>query len=288
MAASPPHRFGQIVGNILEEILLPVLQEFCVERGLYLDRHGVRVGVRKGSKVAWEDKYGNTHDLDFAIEKDGSATERGRPVAFIEAAWRRYTKHSRNKAQEIQGAVLPIVEKYASDAPFLGAVLAGEFTTGSLHQLKSHGFEVVYFPYESIVGAFHAVGIDAAFDEDTPDDSFARCIRKIEQLSSARRKRLKDHLLTANKVPFDGFVKLPRAKLDRIVVRVIVSPLFGDSSTFSTATEAEEFIDRFDMAYTVGEFRKYELAVVFSNKDEIGGTFASKDRAKDFLRCMPS
>lgn len=106
MAQSPSHKFGQIVGNLLEDILTPVLQKFCHERGLYLDIKGPRPGVRKGRKVTWQDKYGNLHDLDFVIEKDGSPGKRGRPVAFIEAAWRRYTKHSRNKAQEIQGAIL--------------------------------------------------------------------------------------------------------------------------------------------------------------------------------------
>src|SRR6056297_3323456 len=151
MAESPSHKFGQIVGNLLEDIMRPVLQEFCDRRGLYLDIQGKRSGVRSGKKVTWLDKYGNTHDLDFVIEKGGSATSKGRPVAFIEAAWRRYTKHSRNKAQEIQGAVLPIADGYHWDKPFLGAVLAGVFTKGSLEQLDSVGFKVLYFPYESIV-----------------------------------------------------------------------------------------------------------------------------------------
>jgi hypothetical protein len=172
MAESPSHRFGQVVGNLLEEILLPELLRFCEERLLYLDRHGSRVNVRRGKKVSWEDKYGNFHDLDFVIEKDGSADVRGRPVAFIEAAWRRYTKHSKAKAQEIQGAVLPISEKFRLEAPFLGAILAGIFTLPSLEQLRSLGFNIVYLPYESIVAAFSNVGINARFDEATPDADF--------------------------------------------------------------------------------------------------------------------
>ncbi len=103
-----------------------VLQEFCGKRqGLYLDFFGERPGVRTGKKLKWEDEDKNSHELDFVIEKDGSRTEQGQPVAFIEVAWRRYTKHSRNKAQEIQGAVLPLAAKYRWDKPFLGVVLAG-------------------------------------------------------------------------------------------------------------------------------------------------------------------
>jgi hypothetical protein len=38
--------------------------------------------------------------------------------------------------------------------PFLAAVLAGVFTTGSLEQLRSLGFQVLYFPYETLIAAF--------------------------------------------------------------------------------------------------------------------------------------
>lgn len=172
MADSPSHRFGQIVGNLLEELLRPVLKKFCDDRGLYLDIQGMRSGVRQGKTVTWLDKYGNTHALDFVIEKGGTDTRRGRPVAFVEAAWRRYSKHSRNKAQEIQGAVLPIADHYNWDKPFLGAVLAGVFTEGSLDQLRSMGFKILHFPYKSIVNAFSSVGINVQFDESTPDKDF--------------------------------------------------------------------------------------------------------------------
>ena len=104
-----------------------MLQKFCAERGFYLDRKGAREGARTGKKLSWKDRYGNSHDLDFVIEKNGTRTRTGVPVAFIETAWRRYTKHSRNKIQkEIQGAVLPIAEGYKWDQPFLGAVSSGE------------------------------------------------------------------------------------------------------------------------------------------------------------------
>lgn len=45
MAKSPSHKFGQIIGNLLKEITLPILQKFCDARGLYLDKQGMR-GVR--------------------------------------------------------------------------------------------------------------------------------------------------------------------------------------------------------------------------------------------------
>ena len=49
MAESPAHTFGQYLGNLLEALFLPELDGFCLEYGLYLDKHGVRP-VRKGKK----------------------------------------------------------------------------------------------------------------------------------------------------------------------------------------------------------------------------------------------
>src|SRR4030042_370278 len=122
MAESLAHTFGQIIGNVLEEAIEPALQEFADRHGLYLDKRGSRK-AREGRRVTWTDLYGNAHDLDFVLERGGTDDVVGIPVAFIETAWRRYTKHSRNKAQEIQGAiqVLALTHKYC--CPFVGVIL---------------------------------------------------------------------------------------------------------------------------------------------------------------------
>ena len=137
MAESPAHKFGQLIGEILESTILPQLETFCSTNNLYLDHQKKVRPARSGKKVAWSDQYGNTHDLDFVIERDGTDQQIGRPVAFIESAWRRYTKHSRNKAQEIQGAILPLAEKYKWNNPFLGAVLASAGAISGIIKLIS-------------------------------------------------------------------------------------------------------------------------------------------------------
>jgi hypothetical protein len=288
MAQSPSHKFGQVIGNLLEEILLPELLRFCDERGLYLDRHGSRQAVRKGKKVAWEDRYGNSHDLDFVIEKNGSENVRGRPVAFIEAAWRRYTKHSRAKAQEIQGAVLPVAEKYERDAPFLGAVLAGHVTTPSLDQLRSQGFQIVYLPYETIIAAFRSVKIDARFDEKTPDAAFMRCVDQIAALPHGQRDRVKEAILASNRKAFEEFFAKLRRKLDRVPKRVVVLPLFGTPGDFETASEAMAFLRSFDCQQAAGAFHKYEVSVRFSNGDEIKGLVEDEREVERFLEYVTS
>ncbi len=160
MASSPSHKFGQIIGAALEATVEPMLIAFAKEHSLYFDKQGPRT-ARKGKKVSWVDKFRNSHDLDFVLEHGGSDRKIGKPVAFIESAWRRYTKHSRNKSQEIQGAILPLYETYNKEVPFIGAILAGDFTEGAITQLKSLGFSVLYFPYETLIKAFSIEGIDA-------------------------------------------------------------------------------------------------------------------------------
>lgn len=68
MAVSPSHKFGQIIGDVLEAAIEPFLRQFAQEHSLYLDRKGPRA-ARRGIKVAWVDLYGNSHDLDFVLEK---------------------------------------------------------------------------------------------------------------------------------------------------------------------------------------------------------------------------
>jgi hypothetical protein len=105
MAESPSHKFGQIIGELLEEVLRKPLMRIARRHGLYLDFKHPRKARGNKRKVCWTDHKGNKHDLDYVLEFGGSETVIGKPKAFIESAWRRYTKHSRNKAQEIQGSV---------------------------------------------------------------------------------------------------------------------------------------------------------------------------------------
>lgn len=283
MAESPAHRFGQLIGELLESVVRPQLEDFCGNQGLYLDHQKRERPARSGKKVSWTDQYGNAHDLDFVIEREGTDHQIGRPVAFIESAWRRYTKHSRNKAQEIQGAILPLAEKYRWNNPFLGTVLAGVFTEGSLDQLRSLGFQVLYFPYESLVAAFQSEGIDIAFDEGTPDHVFRKTTNRIENAPPEQMSRIRAHLVAANQAAIDSFFVALRRRLGRHVTRVVVIPLYGRVNGFTTIEAALRFLDGHMIYESSGEFRKYEIRVEFSNGDKVEAFIEAKDKVKEFL-----
>ncbi|MGE0408350.1 MAG: DNA methylase [Amphiplicatus sp.] len=209
-------------------------------------------------------------------------------MAFIEAAWRRYTKHSRNKAQEIQAAILPIAEKHAWDRPFLGVVLAGEFTKGSLDQLDSIGFKVLYFPYKSIVDAFASVEIDARFDESTPAAAFEKCISKMQALSEPQWESLKSHLIDNQRQLYDRFISELQESLDRSVESAAVVPLFGKEYGFTSLRDALAFLNEHEEKEGGGAFMRYEARIKYDNGDTIDASFRNKKDMQKFIEYIGS
>ena len=77
MAKSPAHRFGQIIGDLLEETMYEYCKPIADNHGLYMDYKHER-DARGGKKeVKWEDINGNIHKLDIVMEKDGTEAEFG-------------------------------------------------------------------------------------------------------------------------------------------------------------------------------------------------------------------
>lgn len=293
MAGSYAHRWGQIIGNLFQDSVRKTLQTVVASHGLYLDRHGDRP-ARSGQKVTWQDREGNSHDLDYVMERGGSDSVRGLPAAFIETAWRRYTKHSRNKAQEIEGAVLPLAETYSHLRPFRGCILAGVFTRSSLNQLRSRGFAVAYFPYQMVVDAFRVAGIDAAFDEDTPESALRRKVKQFDALRSSQVAEIQRDLLTRSNEPTDKpplveFVETLNACLSRSVQHVSVAVLHGSTRQLASAAAAIKYLER----YPVGQGSslaacKFEVQVRYNTGELIHGIFHQREEAIKFLQTFVS
>lgn len=283
MAQSPAHKLGQIIGDVLEAAVRTPLQSVAEELGLYLDFEHIRPARGRKKKVVWTDKHDNAHVLDYVLEIHGSEHQTGQPRAFIETAWRRYTKHSRNKAQEMQGAITPLAEKYQDTCPFLGAVLAGVFTPASLDQLKSHRFNVVYCPYETVIAAFASEGIDVSSEEDTSEKELQRKVNAFNRLSARRRKLIGGAIIDLHADQFDRFFEALRRNVNRRVQQVSVLTLSGTSHQFASVADAVRFVSDFDQLTPAKEFVRYELVIRYSNGDEVRGAFQERDSAVDFL-----
>lgn len=281
MAISPSHKFGQIIGEILENTMIKYLQEFADEHNLYLDTIGPRP-ARSGKKVSWVDSFGNKHDLDFVLERNGSPETIGTPVAFIESAWRRYTKHSRNKAQEIQGAILPLATTHNHSAPFLGVILAGVFTDGALTQLRSRNFEVLYFEYSTVTQAFSDLGLDASFDEDTSAAEFNGKIKQWEEFKN--KEKVIDQLVAINQSKLDVFLSALRNSVNRYITEIRILPLYGNTQILSSVKEAISYLETEDFSNIQGdELVRFEIKVIYSNGDKIEANFSESSNALVFL-----
>jgi len=283
MAESLSHKFGQIIGDLLELALEPHLRTFANEHELFLDKKGKRL-ARAGVKVTWIDGNNNKHDLDFVLERKGSATLVGTPVAFIESAWRRYTKHSRNKAQEIQSAILPLVAKYQSASPFIGVVLAGVFTEGAITQLKSNGFNVLYFPYETVIKAFAKFGIDATFDERTPESDFRSKITQWNALSENNKADIAKELLALNQEGVNDFFSALARSITRLIEKIIILPLHGEEAVVTNASDAINFLNQYTQINQSKPFHKYEIIIRYNIGDKIEASFRDKQDAIKFLQ----
>lgn len=282
MAKSPAHRFGQIIGHTVEDAIEPRLRQFTDRNDLYLDRESSD-RRRSGKTVRWEDAFGNTHKLDYVLEENGTVDERGDPIAFIEVAWRRYTKHSKNKAQEIQGAIRPLVTKYEDNAPFSGVVLAGVFTDNAVKQLESLGFTVLYFEYDTIQDAFEREGINAFWEEDTPEDDLQKEVDKWESLPEDRQQNIAEHLIELNRDKVDYFFTELEATITRNIEVIRVLPLSGESHSFDNLEEAIDYIESVDEEQNSGPVMRYEVQIRYDNGDEITGEFGNKKNAIGFL-----
>lgn len=283
MAEAPGHRLGQIIGDALELAIEPILRSFAEEHDLYLDKKEPRP-ARDGVKCTWVDSLGNAHDLDFVLERGGTSKKIGTPVAFVETAWRRYTKHSRAKAQEIQGAILPLLTTHSKVKPFAGAVVAGRWTDGALQQMVSSGLSVLHIDYPEIVEVFKTVGIDIDSKEDTPDSYLQEQVDAWTYLSPETQSSVGEALRNCVPGRFTTFRQQLERSISRVVRRITVLPLHGVAVEFGSVGEAIEMIESYTPPEMTPGLVRFEVIVSYTNGDRIDAEFGSAVDAMDFLR----
>jgi hypothetical protein len=292
MAKSLAHAWGQIVGDVFESTFYDMLASAAAKANVYLDYNGNEragnCGVRNDrGKLAWKDEGENWHQLDFVFERGGTKQLVGIPLAFVEIAWRRYTKHSKNKAQEIEGALLPIAQTHRHSHPFLGAIVGGVFTKTSLAQLESRGFVLIYVPYPNVIKAFASVGIDASYDEDTDETEYEAKLAAYAKLASGKRVALRQAIAISVAGEIATFTKNLHASIAREIVTILVIPLHGEGKELAKVDDAIAFISTYaDEKGSMAPAVRYEIEVRFSNGASIRGQFPTKAEATAFLRSL--
>jgi hypothetical protein len=280
MAISYSHKFGQIIGALLELAIQPHLEKFAKKNKLFLDKKGQRK-ARTGKKVTWADGKGNKHDLDFVLERGGTENKIGSPVAFVESAWRRGTRHSKNKVQEIQAAINPIALNYKTTICFKAAILGGDFTDSSMKQLESDGYSILYFPTELFVKAFKKFGLDILSDDATTEEEFKKRIHAWE--SFQKKEELFNELLNLNKNAVKDFFISFSNSVSRFIERIIIIPLHGNEAISKSITDAIDFLKEYSENKSKLPLAKYEIIIRYSAGDKIEASFKNKKDTIAFL-----
>ena len=282
---SPGHKLGQLIGNFFERFFSSRLIDLAEELGLYCDQKGFRPEVRgRKKKVTWIDNRGNAHELDYVLERNGAIDKKGVPVAFIELAWRRYTKHSRNKAGEIEAALVPLKETYSDTCNFLGAILGGEFTEGALKQLTSKDINVLYIPYRKVMDAFLVKGIDLDYPENAADDQKRALVEAWENLGPGDMLSIEQRFADSVSSNYSEFAESIKSALLRKIERIRILPLFGSEMLFASVKDAIAVVEKFDVVNASAEkFCRFESYIKFTNGDRIECSFQDRRKTIEFL-----
>lgn len=90
-------------------------------------------------------------------------------------------------------------------------------------------------------------------------------------------------MIDANRSSFKYFIEQLEESLGRAVLKIIVTPLHGCESNFNTIREAKNFLETYNEEDGQGAFKFYDVAVCYTNGDEIKANFKRKDDLIKFL-----
>jgi hypothetical protein len=243
--ASSGHKLGQLVGDWFEEyIALKQLEQVASSLGLYLD-HRFRNRACRGDKIIWMDRDGNAVDYDFVLELSGTDEKKGIPIAFFETFWRRGARHSKDKARDDSGKLMPMRATYPTTR-LLGILSAGDFTKPAQELVKTRNIDLFYIPKEQICHAWRSNGIEIDYSDDTNEELKQQITQKANLLLQQPGTK---QSIAAQLIHDMGEAVFTSYK-QRIIASVSAIPIFyritntyrGASVTFTKYTEAATYM----------------------------------------------
>jgi len=279
--ASSGHKLGQLVGDWYEEyFVFPLLQKVGESLNLFVDSRFVNRSARD-SKIIWNDLDGNSVDYDYVLEIDGSDKELGIPVAFIECFWRRGSRHSKDKARDDSGKLMPMRETYPT-ARFLGIVSAGDFTKPARELVRSREIDLFYVPKEKIVSAFGSCGLIMDYPDKLSEDEKANIVEQFDKIFTVDIKKAVQQALIKllGKATIESYVDRVRATLSalpqeiRFVLRHDSMPI-----SFETVADATAFLKSPDFKMS-SPIESYLYQVTYSDGYEFEKSASGLDELK--------
>lgn len=298
MAKSPAHKIGQLIGHMLEDIFEPLLKEVGSKTGTYLDKTNIERSSRTSKILTHIDDNGNNHGLDFVFERFGTDNKEGLPIGFIECAWRRYTKHSKNKVQEIHSAIESLANKHKAYSPFKGAILSGHYSEPSLQQLRSQGYTIIHIPYDTVIEAYEYAGFDISYDSETELTDLLYKGISIDGLSNKDISKIRRYIFKVCNIDIHYFTNNLISSLTKQIDQINITPVIEHSYNFKDTTETVKWLTScnnitdnsinlidLEITYTNGDSVKYERIEVELAVNKISfhqrlSEFAIRDQVK--------
>jgi len=226
--SSSGHKLGQLIGDWFEEyIAARLLQVVANNLNLYLD-HRFKKRNCRGDKILWQDLDGNEVDYDFVLELGGTDYKKGIPLAFFETFWRRGARHSKDKARDDSGKLLPMKGTYPT-ARVLGIISAGDFTKPAQELVYSRGIDLFFIPKEQICQAWRNQGIEIDYHDNSSEQIKQQITQQvIFALSYSNIKENIAHQLIENigNAVFNSYINRIIANISAIPIRYQITIVY--------------------------------------------------------------
>lgn len=271
--SSAGHKLGQLVGDWFQDYFVtPLLQEVAGKLGLFLDhRTCVRTHDARGDKILWADEDRNAVDYDFVMELDGSPGRRGIPVAFLECFWRRGARHSKDKARDDSGKLMPMRLTYPT-ARFLGIIASGEFTRPARELVESRKINLLYIPKAKIVETFQNLGLKMDYDDKAKEEVKADIANAFEKALTEDIKKKAATTLRAiiGETAVKAYIAGVQAALSSTPLEFrIVGHLLSKPMVFETVSAVSNFLAKPEPVFDFSDPRKrFSYQVSYSDGTE--------------------
>lgn len=274
--SSAGHKLGQLVGDWFENyFVFPLLNEVATRLELYLDNRFVSRPAR-GEKIIWQDIDGNGVDYDFVLELGGTDEQVGIPVAFVECFWRRGSRHSKDKARDDSGKLMPMRIAYPT-ARFLGIVAAGDFTEPARDLVRSRDIDLFYVPKDKVIQAFAKSGLQIDYPDNATETTKLKLASNFEKKFSIKvSKTVATSLINlVGKVAVTSYVDRVKARLSalpqeiRIILRYEATPI-----VFRSVNEVTDFLNKPSFSMDNPQ-ESYVYQVTYSDGTEFEATVNS-------------
>lgn len=283
--SSSGHKLGQLVGDWFQDcFVLPLLQEAAGKLGLFLDHRAcVRGRGVRGDKILWADEDKNAVDYDFVMELGGSADKLGIPVAFLECFWRRGARHSKDKARDDSGKLMPMRVTYPT-ARFLGIVASGEFTRPARELVESRKINLFYVPKAKVIETFQKLGLQMDYDDKAREEVKAEIANAFEKALSNDIKEKAAATLRAliGETAVKAYVASVQAALSSAPLEFrIVGHLLSKPMVFETVDAVSDFLAKPEPAFDFSDpSKRFSYQVSYSDGTEFEQELDSVDELK--------